>query len=202
MGEHLKYLVYSQDRPIACLAWSSAPRHLGCRDRFIGWSAEARGRNIRFIAYNLRFLILPWVRGSSPGLAPPGAHGPDAAARTGSGSTGTRCTSWRPSWIRSGSGARATGPPTGSCLGRTTGRGKNDQTRRPNRPIKEVLGYPLRRDFRERLCADGMKTLQPINGSNWAWTSGKRILQRAGRSAERRGLREAQGAGRILRLPR
>jgi hypothetical protein len=33
-------------------------------------------------------------------------------------------------------------------LGHTTGRGKNDQTNRPNRPIKEVLGYPLHRRFR------------------------------------------------------
>jgi len=27
VGEHLKYLVWAQGRPIACLAWSSAPRH-------------------------------------------------------------------------------------------------------------------------------------------------------------------------------
>jgi len=59
VGEHLKYLVWAQERPIACMAWSSAPRHLGSRDRYIGWSAEARRRNIRFIAYNTRFLILP-----------------------------------------------------------------------------------------------------------------------------------------------
>src|ERR1051326_6116928 len=57
VGEHLKYLVWAQGRPLACLAWSSAPRHLGSRDRFIGWSGEARRRNIRFIAYNTRFLI-------------------------------------------------------------------------------------------------------------------------------------------------
>ena len=31
VGEHLKYLVYAQGRPMACLAWSSAPRHLGAR---------------------------------------------------------------------------------------------------------------------------------------------------------------------------
>ena len=62
VGEHLKYLVWAQGRPIACLAWSSAPRHLGSRDRFIGWSGEARRRNIRFLAYNTRFLILPWVQ--------------------------------------------------------------------------------------------------------------------------------------------
>ena len=37
-------------------------RHLGSRDRFIGWSAEARRRNLRFLAYNSRFLILPWVQ--------------------------------------------------------------------------------------------------------------------------------------------
>jgi hypothetical protein len=54
VGEHLKYVVWAQGRPIACLAWSSAPRHLGSRDRYIGWSAEARRRNIRFIAYNGR----------------------------------------------------------------------------------------------------------------------------------------------------
>src|SRR6202044_3009752 len=62
VGEHLKYLAWAQGRPIACLAWSSAPRHLGSRDRYIGWDAEGRRRNIRFIAYNTRFLILPWVR--------------------------------------------------------------------------------------------------------------------------------------------
>jgi hypothetical protein len=61
VGEHLKYLVWAQGRPLACLAWSSAPRHLASRDRFIGWSGEARRRNIRFLAYNTRFLILPWV---------------------------------------------------------------------------------------------------------------------------------------------
>ncbi|HZE16271.1 MAG TPA: Druantia anti-phage system protein DruA, partial [Mycobacterium sp.] len=62
VGEHLKYLAWAQGRPIACLAWSSAPRHLGSRDRYIGWNAEARRRNIRFLAYNTRFLILPWVQ--------------------------------------------------------------------------------------------------------------------------------------------
>src|ERR1039457_1768944 len=42
VGEHLKYLVWAEGRPIACLAWSSAPRHLGSRDRYIGWDAAAR----------------------------------------------------------------------------------------------------------------------------------------------------------------
>jgi len=36
-------------------------------------------------------------------------------------------------------------------LGRTTGRGKDDQTHRPNRSIKEVLAQSLHRRFRELL---------------------------------------------------
>ena len=53
MGEHLKYLVWAQGRPVACLAWSSAPRHLGARDRFIGWNQDARQRNIHLIAFQI-----------------------------------------------------------------------------------------------------------------------------------------------------
>jgi hypothetical protein len=40
-------------------------------------------------------------------------------------------------------------------LGRTTGRGKDDQTNRPNRSIKEVLGYPLTPRFRQLLQEAG-----------------------------------------------
>jgi len=36
-------------------------------------------------------------------------------------------------------------------LGRTTGRGKNDLTHKPNRSIKEVLALPVHRRFRELL---------------------------------------------------
>ncbi len=39
VGEHLKQLVYARGRPIACLAWSSAPRHL---DRATGISVGPR----------------------------------------------------------------------------------------------------------------------------------------------------------------
>lgn len=150
VGEHLKYLVFAQGRPIACLAFSSAPRHLGPRDRFIGWSKEARKKNIRFIAYNTRFLILPWVK--VPHLA---SHLLSRMAK--------RLThDWEqlyahPVWYLE----TFVDPERfkGTCyraanwifLGKTTGRGKDDQTRKPNRSLKEVLGYPLSKRFRELL---------------------------------------------------
>jgi hypothetical protein len=61
VGEHLKYLVCAKGQAIACLAWSSAVRHLASRDRFIGWSPEVRKRNLHLLAYSSRFLILPKV---------------------------------------------------------------------------------------------------------------------------------------------
>jgi hypothetical protein len=36
-------------------------------------------------------------------------------------------------------------------MGHTTGRGKNDHTNKPNRPIKQILGLPLTPRFREFL---------------------------------------------------
>jgi hypothetical protein len=39
-------------------------------------------------------------------------------------------------------------------VGRTTGRGKNDHTGRPNRTLKDILVYPLVKDFRARLSAE------------------------------------------------
>jgi Druantia protein DruA len=150
VGEHLKYLAWAQGRPIACLAWSSAPRHLGSRDRYIGWSAEARRRNIRFIAYNTRFLILPWVR--VPHLA---SHILGKVTRALSDD-------WDRMYGHPVYFAETFIDPgrfRGTCyraanwqlLGLTTGRGKNDQTNKPNRPIKEIFGLPLTARFREHL---------------------------------------------------
>ena len=151
VGEHLKFMVYSGSQPVACFAWSSAPRHLGPRDRFIGWSARARRQNIRFVAYNSRFLILPWVQ--VPHLA---SHLLGRMARIISGE-------WERLYHHPVYLAETFVDPTrwrGTCyraanwiwVGRTTGRGKDDQTGRPNRPCKDVLVYPLSRHFRARLC--------------------------------------------------
>jgi uncharacterized protein DUF4338 len=150
VGEHLKYLVWAQGRPIACMAWSSAPRHLGSRDRHIGWSAEARRRNIRFIAYNTRFLILPWVQ--VPHLA---SH---ILGRIAS----TLSKDWEQLYGHPVYFAETFIEPgrfRGTCyraanwklLGLTTGRGKDSVSKRPNRSIKEVLGYSLTPHFRELL---------------------------------------------------
>jgi hypothetical protein len=151
VGEHLKYLVYAQDRPVACMAWSSGPWHMRPRDRFIGWTPAVRRHNLHLLAYNTRFLILPWVL--VPHLA---SHLLGRIARRISAD-------WQQLY----------GHPVhyletfvdqerfrGTCyraanwvhLGQTTGRGIKEKTRKVTRSIKDVLGYPLSKDFRARLC--------------------------------------------------
>jgi hypothetical protein len=150
VGEHLKYLVWAKRRPLACLAWSSAPRHLGSRDRYIGWSATARRRNLRLVAYNTRFLILPWIRV------------PHLASHILGQVTNSLSRDWQRMYGHPIYFAETFIDPTrfrGTCyraanwrsLGMTTGRGKASTSRRPNRSFKEVLGYPLTPRFRELL---------------------------------------------------
>src|SRR2546421_6210182 len=150
VGEHLKYLVWAQGRPVACLAWSSAPPHIGARDRYIGWSAEARRRNIRFIAYNTRFLILPWVRVehlASHILGRMAARMSDDWQRMYGHPIHFLETFVDPERFR-GTCYRAA---NWVVMGKTTGRGKQSNSDVPNRSIKEALGYPLTKRFRELL---------------------------------------------------
>jgi len=151
VGEQLKYLVYAGQRPVAALAFSSAPRHLGPRDRTIGWSKEQRRANIRLVAYNTRYLIMPWVdvrylashllgrvqRQLSDDWQQLYGH-PIYFVETFVLPERYRGTCYlAANWRR---------------LGQTTGRGKDAPTKEPNRPRKDVLGLPLHKRFRELLC--------------------------------------------------
>ena len=155
VGECLKYLVTVQHgterRPIACFFWSSAPRHLGPRDRYIGWSKEARKAHIRFVAYQPRFLILPWV------------HVPHLASHLLGRMSRQLSADWERVYAHPIHYVETFVDPDrfrGTCyraanwtlLGMTTGRGKDDQTKVANRSLKQVYGYALSKDFRRRLC--------------------------------------------------
>ncbi len=151
VGEHLKYLVYAQNRPIACFTWSSVPRHLKPRDRYIGWCLAKQRQNLRLLAYNSRFLIVPWVK--VPHLA---SHLLGKVTRTLSGD-------WQRKYNHPIYFVETFVDPErnrGTCyraanwvpLGITTGRGKDAPTWEQNRSKKLVLGLALVRDFRERLA--------------------------------------------------
>ena len=154
VGEHLKYIAFSNDRPIACLAWSSAPWYIGARDLFIGWSSETRQKNLCLIINNTRFLVLPWVK--VPHLA---SHllalnrrrltedwglvynHPVYLLETFVDTDRFRGTCYKAdNWI---------------CVGKTTGRGKLSKSAKPTLSKKAVYVYPLTKNFRDRLNTQG-----------------------------------------------
>jgi hypothetical protein len=152
VGEHLKYLVVAGERPVACLAWSSAPRQLDLRDQFVGAPRAAYRHNLHQIAYNSRYLILPWVN-----VRHLASHLLGRIARQISADwqelynhplqllesfvdierfrgTCYRAANWR-------------------CLGRSQGRGTKVKTHHLTCSIKELWAYPLGKHFRRRLLA-------------------------------------------------
>ncbi len=152
VGEHLKYIVYAKDRPVACLAYSSAPRHIGPRDTFIGWNQKIRKKNISLICYNMRFLILPWVR--VPYLA---SHILAKICKILPGDW-NKIYNHPVHYIETFVDRQRF---AGTCykaanwiyLGDTKGLGKDSQDKIPNRSIKAIYGYPLIKNFRKLLGA-------------------------------------------------
>lgn len=151
VGAYLKYIVYLDGQLAACLAWSSAAWKIGCRDRFIGWSAEQRQNKLSAIANNARFLILPWIQVkhfASKTLALCSrvlisdwqqAFGEELVLlETFVDSSRFRGTCYRAAnWL---------------YLGQTKGSAKRGASYHHHGISKAVFVYPLRHDFRRRLC--------------------------------------------------
>ena len=151
VGENMKYLVFDREHnPLACLLFGSAAWNCAPRDDFIGWNAETRKANLKFLTNNMRFLILPWVR--VPHLA---SHILGRVARRISSE-----------WIEK------YGHPLylletfverdcfrGICyqaanwiyVGQTKGRSRNDRYTTLKVPVKDIYLYPLTERFREAL---------------------------------------------------
>lgn len=153
VGEHLKYLVYGGDRLVACFVFSSAPYAIDHRDLFIGWSPDVRDRNRHLLAYNSRFLILPWVR--VPHLA---SHLLGRISRNISEDWQKLYNHpifWLETFVDterfSGTCYRAA---NWTFLGLTSGHGTRNKSGKKETSVKAMYGYPLTRNYRARL-SDG-----------------------------------------------
>ena len=151
VGEHLKYIAFFNDRPIACLSWSSVPWHIGARDKFIGWPTDVRRRHLHLIANNTRFLILPWVRISCLASCllsvnrrqlsrdwPRIYNHPIHLVETFVDTERFNGTCYKAdNWI---------------YVGKTTGRGKGGKSNKAVLSIKAVYVHGLTKNFRRHLC--------------------------------------------------
>jgi hypothetical protein len=150
VGEHLKYLVLAQGRPLACVGWSSAPRQLNLRDQFVGAPKQAYRHHLHWIAYNTRFLIVPWAK--VPNLA---SHLLSRIARRLSDDW--EALYHHPIVLLESFVDRERF--RGVCyqaanwqrIGCSMGRGTKSKAGDPPTSIKELWVYPLERSFRQKL---------------------------------------------------
>lgn len=150
-GAQLRYLARARTQDVlGCLLFTSGAWKMAPRDRWIGWSDDARRANLPLLVNNGRFLILPWVQ--VPHLA---SHILALAARQ-------LPIDWlaayavRPLLLEtlvdrpySGTCYRAA---NWICVGQTQGRGRMDRTHQAQGSAKDILLYPLEPHWRQRLC--------------------------------------------------
>lgn len=152
VGENIKYLVRDRSgQNIACLLFGSAAWKTAPRDSFIGWSNEVREKNVNFLTNNTRFLILPQIR--VPHLA---SHILGRIMRRIQ-------KDWRDKYnhpihmvetfverdLFKGTCYKAA---NWLCVGQTKGRSRQDRYSKLSVPVKDILLYPLTKNFKQALC--------------------------------------------------
>ena len=151
VGKSICYLAKTQDsQPVAAILFGAAAWKVASRDCYIGWNKLERESNLDKIVNNHRFLILPWIQ--VPHLA---SHVLSRVLRRLSSDWETKY--GHPVVLAETFVEQARFK--GTCykaanwihLGETTGRTRNDVHTCIHAPIKSVLVYPLRKDFRRHL---------------------------------------------------
>ncbi len=151
VGENAQYVITQGSRVLAGVLFGSAAWSCRDRDQFIGWSGEARARNLSLITNNQRFLLLPWVRIPHLGswilarvlrrltadwqakYGHPILLVETFVERARFRGTVYRAANWR-------------------HVGATEGRTRQDRYSTLRVPVKDVYVYPLARNFREVLA--------------------------------------------------
>lgn len=149
-GAQIRYIINCAEGLLGVIGFSAAAWKTAPRDKWIGWNAEQRERNLRFIVNNARFLIVPWVRV------------PHLASKILSLCARRLRNDWKQRY-----GYEPVLLETfvekdkfkGTCykaanwikVGQTQGRGKKDIHNLYALPIKDIWLYPLEKDFRQRL---------------------------------------------------
>jgi hypothetical protein len=149
-GPSMGYLVYWQDRPLACARFGPSAWKVRARDAFIGWTSVQRRLGLKQLVNNDRFLILPWVK--VPHLAS------FLLGRICRGLAQDWRSVYRESIVLAETfvdSERFEGPcyraANWLCLGQSRGRGRNDREHKSGQPFKSVWCYPLQGDFRRSL---------------------------------------------------
>jgi hypothetical protein len=156
-GAQLRYLVRANgDRwpnppLLAALGFGAAAWMVAPRDRFIGWTAPQRKRNLHLVVNNARFLILPWVQVQNLASSILARVAKRIAGdwKEGYGFQPVLLETFVETERFHGTAYRAA---NWLHVGQTQGRGKLNKAHIRLEPIKDIYLYPLTKRFRKTLC--------------------------------------------------
>ena len=164
-GAQLRYLVFSRQEIVAALSFSAAARHVAARDEFIGWSREAMVKHRKFVVQQSRLCFTLQVKNlasyvQSRVLAQLPDDWEDAYG-------------YRPVLVETyvdlerfnGASYRAS---NWHYVGRTSGRGRQDQDQMAEASVKAIYVYPLGVSWKARLCREPIRENDPE--ADWAET--------------------------------
>jgi hypothetical protein len=179
VGNSLKYVAILNERWVALLGWGAAALSNKCRDQWIGWAEEQKYQRLKYIANNMRFLILPDI------------HIKNLASKTLALNLKRLSNDWQDVYnhpIVLAETFVEDGRFEGTCykaanwvaLGKTRGYGKTGKNYYYHGNIKTILVYPLRKNARKLLSAEflspeltgGRKTLMDLNNFSIAGDNG------------------------------
>jgi len=151
-GEQLKYIINGDGQILAAIGFGGAAYKIAPRDKYIGWNHIQKENNLSKIVNNNRFLIMPWV--TVPHLA---SYILGLVSRR-------IISDWNNYYKRDivlletfvekerfvGTSYKAA---NWLYLGTTTGRGRNNRSKKDCVPVKDIYIYPLNKKYRDVLCA-------------------------------------------------
>ena len=153
VGQNMKYVILGRnERFLGCLLFGAAAWTTEARAPPTSWSSDPNARNLGLICNNTRFLILDWVK--VPHLA---THAIGTCLRRLS-------QDWKQRYGTDIAMVETFVDTTryiGTCykaanwlkIGMTKGRSRQDRYGKLKVSAKDILVYPLRRDFRKLLLA-------------------------------------------------
>ena len=146
-GAQLRYFVLLDKQIIALLGFGAAAWQAAPRDHYIGWTHSQRKRLLPLVVNNARFLILPWVQVKN------------LASKILAMAVKQLPIDWEKQYQITPVLMETfveTDRFAGTCykaancihVGQTKGRGKLGPSGKQSVPIKDLLLYPIRKDFR------------------------------------------------------
>jgi Domain of unknown function (DUF4338) len=149
-GAQLRYFVMLDQQVVALLGFGAAAWQAAPRDNYIGWTHALRQRHLPLVVNNARFLILPWIQVKN------------LASKILGMAVKQVPQDWQEQYAIKPVLMETfveTDRFAGTCykaanwihVGQTKGRGKLGPSGKQSVPIKDILLYPLSRDFKKIL---------------------------------------------------